>query len=74
MNSTSTERQRRYRKRRSELGDIRLHIWVNSTCKAAIERLAKRMKLNQKEVIEKLISIADTSLSRTSDEPSMEVR
>lgn len=74
MNSTATERQRRYRQRRSELGDIRLHIWVNANCKAAIERLTNRMNLNQKEFIEKLISIADTSLSRTSDEPSMVVR
>lgn len=71
MNSTSTERQRRYRKRRIESGDIRLHIWVNADCKAAIDRLARRMKLHPKQVIEKLISIADNTFSTAPSDTTM---
>lgn len=77
MAKTNAERQKQYRKNRAfagpdSNGERRLHTWVSTGAKLALERLAARYRVTEKEVLEKLISEADDKIFSTLEFDSAE--
>ncbi|HRI91691.1 MAG: hypothetical protein XXXNARYT_003621 [Candidatus Accumulibacter regalis] len=72
MATTSAERQRAYRARRScagENGERRLQTWVSTATALALSRLARHTGMTRRAFLEKLILDADQVITRAmSDE------
>ncbi len=65
MAKTSAERQATYRARRpmaGSNGERRLNTWVSTGTHLALERLANRDGVTQREVLERLIRIEDDGI------------
>jgi hypothetical protein len=68
MALTSAERQRKYREKSSERGkngERCINIWLAAETVLALQQLAKRTGLAQRQVLEKLITEANEQLSTT---------
>jgi len=62
MAKTAAERQAAYRARRPMVGasgETRLNIWVSTSAHMALERIAKRNGVTQREMIERFIKAED---------------
>lgn len=59
---SSNNRQKRYRKRRGEAGDVRLDIWVGCGCNDALKRVSDALLMSRAQVVEKLILQAGSAL------------
>lgn len=64
MAKTAAQRQAAYRASRSMAGpngngERRLNTWVSTGVHLALERLARRNNVTQREVLERLISVED---------------
>jgi len=67
MATTSAERQRAYRARRScagENGERRLQTWVSTAAALALRRLARHAGITRRAFLEKLILDADQVITR----------
>jgi small-conductance mechanosensitive channel len=63
MAKTAAQRQSEYRARRNDGdGDRRINTWVTSTTDYALDRLAKRHGATRRQILEQLISAADTAI------------
>lgn len=61
--STGAERQRAYRVRQRYLENRKqINAWVDSGAFFALERLARRYSVTQREMLEKLINDADKKI------------
>ena len=67
MAKTNAQRQQDYRKNRAfagpdRNGERRLSTWLTTGAKLALERLAARYRVTEKDVLEKLICEADDKI------------
>ena len=68
MAKTSAERQAAYRKNRcmaGTCGERRINTWVKTEAFSALQRLAKRNDMTQRQTIEQLALIADQKILDT---------
>lgn len=70
MAKTNAERQQQYRQNRvfagpDRNGERRLNTWLSTGAKLALERLAARYGVTEKEVLEKLVFEADDKVFST---------
>ena len=77
MAKTTAQRQAAYRARRSHAGDDgngerRLNLWIRTRTDLAIERLARRYCVTQREIIERLVIAEDDRVSSSIDLDSPE--
>jgi hypothetical protein len=75
MTTTSAQRQKAYRARRSEAGDNgerRLQAWVSSATGLALDRLARHAGSTRRAVLEQLILDADTTVGRALSDDAFE--
>ena len=62
MAMTTAERQAAYRERRRMVGlsgERRLNTWVSTTSHMALERIARRNKVTQREILERFLTAED---------------
>ena len=62
MAKTAAERQAAYRARRPMVGtsgERRLNTWVSTSAHMALERIAKRYGVTQREMLERFIKVED---------------
>ena len=65
MPKTSAERQAAYRARRPMVGnngERRLNTWVSTGTHLALERIARRDGVTQRQVLERLIGVEDDQI------------
>jgi hypothetical protein len=72
MAKTAAERQAIYKKKRDSAGkngdgERRINTWVSTSTVSRLERLARRYCVTNKEMLEKLIEIADKDIRSTLD-------
>jgi len=77
MATTAAQRQATYRANRHNAGpagngERRLNTWLTTEASLALARLAKRDKLTQREVLERLITAADDKILATFEPGSPE--
>lgn len=73
MAKTAAERQAAYRLRRNDVDrDKRLNTWVTSRTHYALNRLANRYGVTQREMLERLVCEADDAILKTIDLASPE--
>jgi len=66
MAKTAAQRQSEYRARRDDGdGDRRINTWVTSANDYALERLAKHHGATRRNMLEQLISSADTAILKS---------
>lgn len=70
MAATAAQRQAAYRANRHNAGptgngERRLNTWLTTEASLALARLAKRDKLTQREILERLITAADNKVLAT---------
>lgn len=59
---SSNDRQKRYRKRRSEAGGVRLDVWVGCECNDALKKVSDVLAISKSQLIERLIVQAGSVL------------
>jgi hypothetical protein len=65
MAKNTKERQQEYRDRqRLNSVDRRLNLWINSQAYCALERLSDHFRITKREVIEQLIVILDSDVTK----------
>jgi hypothetical protein len=72
---TAAERQAAYRKARptaGENGERRISTWVSTSAALALNRLARRYGVTQRDMLERLIKAADGEIVATLDPTSPE--
>lgn len=70
MAKTAAERQAAYRERRpmtGTTGDSRLNTWVSTSTHLALARLARRDKVTQREILERIIRAEDDRILSSLD-------
>jgi len=77
MAKTAAERQAIYRKNRAfagenRNGERRINTWVSTSAYLALDRLASRYGVTNREMLEKLIGSADDNIASSLDPNSME--
>jgi dephospho-CoA kinase len=68
MTTSNAERQAAYRQRRTTAGDNgerKLGVYVSTSVKLALTRLAKRYDITEKEMLERLITDADEAVKKS---------
>jgi len=68
MAKSTKERQQKYRERQ-RLGNLdrRVNLWINAQAYGALERLADHFGIPKRQVIEDLIVILDTDVSKMTE-------
>lgn len=75
MAKTNAERQAAYRARQQQIGEgsaRRISTWVSLGTALALERLARRYGVTQREMLERLVQDADNSVTAILDPDSPE--